>query len=128
MCIHKYDVYINIPVCIYINKCLHIMQKIEDFQDSLFCDKVNKIVRIILVYPSFRKTARSESKIIYAHTHTLPNTRAHSHIYIYIYIYILEIGIFDGNLQAIKKVRIMVRRDCILYFLFSIRPGQRFQY
>ena len=22
----------------------------------------------------------------------------------------------------------MVRRDCILYFLFSIRPGQRLQY
>ena len=49
-------------------------------------------------------------------------------ILINIITYLLEIGIFDGNLQAIKKVRIMVRRDCILYFLFSIRPGQRFQY
>ena len=108
------------------------MQRIEDFQDSLFCDKVNKIVRIILVYPSFRKTARSESKIIYAHTHTHTHTHTithcQTHVHTHIYIYILEIGIFDGNLQVIKKVRIMVRRDCILYFLFSIRPGQRFQY
>ena len=90
MCIHKYDVYINIRVCIYINKCLHIMQGIEDFQDSLFCDKVNKIVRIILVYPSFRKTARSESKIIYAHTHTHTHTHTHcqTHVHTHTYIYI----------------------------------------
>ena len=33
------------------------------------------------------------------------------------------IGTFDGNPQASKNVRIMISRDSIIYFSFSIRPG-----